>query len=34
MKVEAAELIRFNPAMKDGKAVSLRGNLEFTVNLY
>jgi TonB family protein len=32
--VEAAELIRFNPAMKDGKAVSLRGNLEFTFNLY
>jgi TonB family protein len=30
----AAERIRFNPALKDGQPVSVRGNLEFNFNLY
>jgi TonB family protein len=30
----AAEKIRFQPAIKDGNPVSVRGNLEFTFNLY
>lgn len=32
--VEAAGRIRFTPAMKDGAPVSVRGQLEFTFNLY
>ncbi len=32
--IEAALKIRFNPATKDGVPVSVRGNLEFTFNLY
>jgi TonB family protein len=30
----AAEKIRFQPAQKDGRDVSVRGNLEFSFNLY
>jgi len=30
----AAKKIRFEPAMKDGRPVSVRGNLEFSFNLY
>jgi TonB family protein len=30
----AAEKIRFEPALKDGQPVSVRGNLEFSFNLY
>jgi TonB family protein len=30
----AAEKIRFDPALKDGQPVSVRGNLEFSFNLY
>jgi TonB family protein len=30
----AAEKIRFQPALKDGQPVSVRGNLEFSFNLY
>jgi len=32
--IEAAKKIRFVPAMKDGKLVSVRGNIEFTFNIY
>jgi TonB family protein len=32
--VEAARKIRFTPAMRDGKPVSVIGSLEFTFNLY
>ena len=32
--IEAAQRIRFNPAVKGGVPVSVRGNLEFTFNLY
>jgi TonB family protein len=32
--IEAAQKIRFNPAVKNGAPVSVRGNLEFTFNLY
>ncbi len=32
--IEAALKIRFNPATKDGAPVSVRGNIEFTFNLY
>lgn len=32
--IEAAQRIRFNPAVKAGVPVSVRGNLEFTFNLY
>ncbi len=32
--IEAAQKIRFNPAVKNGSPVSVRGNLEFTFNLY
>jgi TonB family protein len=32
--IEAAKKIRFVPAMKDGKLVSVRGNIEFSFNLY
>jgi len=32
--IEAAKMIRFNPAMKDGQPVSVRGTLEFTFNLF
>jgi TonB family protein len=32
--IEAAQLIRFEPAVKDGQRVSVRGNLEFSFNLY
>jgi TonB family protein len=32
--VEAAKRIKFKPAEKDGKAVDVRGNVEFTFNLY
>jgi TonB family protein len=32
--IEAAKKIRFEPAIKDGKLVSVRGNIEFTFNLY
>jgi TonB family protein len=32
--IEAARKIRFNPAVKDGSPVSVRGSLEFTFNLY
>jgi tetratricopeptide (TPR) repeat protein len=30
----ATQKIKFNPAMKDGKPISVRGNLEFSFNLY
>jgi TonB family protein len=32
--IEAAKRIRFNPAVKAGTPVSVRGTLEFTFNLY
>jgi len=32
--IEAAKKIRFEPAMKDGQPVSVRGKLEFSFNLY
>ena len=32
--IEAARKIRFNPAVKNGAPVSVRGTLEFTFNLY
>jgi len=32
--IEAARRIRFNPAVKNGTPVSVRGTLEFTFNLY
>jgi TonB family protein len=32
--IEAAKKIRFNPAVKAGTPVSVRGSLEFTFNLY
>jgi TonB family protein len=32
--IEAAKRIRFNPAVKAGTPVSVRGSLEFTFNLY
>ena len=32
--IEAAQRIRFNPAVRSGQPVSVRGNLEFTFNLY
>lgn len=32
--IEAARKIRFNPAVKNGTPVSVRGTLEFTFNLY
>jgi TonB family protein len=32
--IEAAQKIRFQPATKDGQPVNVRGNLEFTFNLY
>ncbi len=32
--IEAAQKIRFNPAVRNGAPVSVRGNLEFTFNLY
>lgn len=32
--IEAAQKIRFQPATKNGSPVSVRGNLEFTFNLY
>lgn len=32
--IEAAQRIRFNPAVRSGVPVSVRGNLEFTFNLY
>jgi TonB family protein len=32
--IEAAKKIRFNPAVKNGTPVSVRGTLEFTFNLY
>src|SRR5262245_21503668 len=32
--ISAARAIRFIPAMKDGRYVSVRGNLEFAFNLY
>jgi TonB family protein len=32
--IEAAQRIRFNPATKNGAPVSVRGNLEFSFNLY
>ncbi|HEU0179409.1 MAG TPA: TonB family protein [Blastocatellia bacterium] len=32
--IEAAKRIRFNPAVKNGTPVSVRGSLEFTFNLY
>ncbi|HEU0173840.1 MAG TPA: TonB family protein [Blastocatellia bacterium] len=32
--IEAAKKIRFNPAVKNGAPVSVRGTLEFTFNLY
>jgi outer membrane biosynthesis protein TonB len=31
--IEAAKKIRFNPAVRDGQPVSVRGNLEYTFNL-
>ncbi|HKC89099.1 MAG TPA: M56 family metallopeptidase [Blastocatellia bacterium] len=31
--IEAAKKMRFEPAMKDGRPVSVRGNLEFSFNL-
>ena len=32
--IEAAKKIRFNPAVKNGSPVSVRGQLEFNFNLY
>ncbi|QQS48224.1 MAG: TonB family protein [Acidobacteriota bacterium] len=32
--IEAAQKIRFRPAVRNGSPVSVRGNLEFTFNLY
>jgi TonB family protein len=32
--IEAARKIRFNPAIRNGEPVSVRGSLEFTFNLY
>ena len=32
--IEAAKKIRFNPAVKDGQPVSVRGSIEFSFNLY
>jgi TonB family protein len=32
--IMAAHKIRFQPAMKDGRPISVRGNLEFSFNLY
>ena len=32
--IEAAQKIRFNPAIKNGEPVSVRGSLEYTFNLY
>jgi TonB family protein len=32
--IEAARKIRFNPAIRNGEPVSVRGQLEFTFNLY
>jgi TonB family protein len=32
--IAAARAIRFEPALKDGKPVSVKGNLEFSFNLY
>ncbi|HZF40058.1 MAG TPA: energy transducer TonB [Blastocatellia bacterium] len=32
--IEAARKIRFTPAMRDGKPVSVIGSLEFTFDLY
>jgi TonB family protein len=32
--IEAAQKIRFNPAIKNGVPVSVRGSLEYTFNLY
>lgn len=32
--IESAQKIRFNPAMKDGQPVSVRGNVEFNFTLY
>jgi len=32
--IEAAQKIRFNPAVKNGAPVSVRGSLEFSFNLY
>jgi len=32
--IQAARKLRFNPATRDGKPVSVRGNLEFEFNLY
>jgi hypothetical protein len=32
--IEAAKKIRFNPAVKNGAPVSVRGQLEFSFNLY
>ena len=32
--IEAARKIRFNPAVKNGTPVSVRGQLEFSFNLY
>ena len=31
--IEAVKKIRFKPAMKDGKPISVRGSIEFTFNL-
>jgi TonB family protein len=32
--IEAAKKLRFNPAIRNGAPVSVRGSLEFTFNLY
>jgi TonB family protein len=32
--IAAAQAIRFEPALRDGKPVSVKGNLEFSFNLY
>jgi TonB family protein len=32
--IEAAKRIRFQPAVKNGAPVSVRGQLEFSFNLY
>ncbi|HKE04324.1 MAG TPA: energy transducer TonB [Blastocatellia bacterium] len=32
--ITAAQKIRFNPAIRNGTPVSVRGQLEFTFNLY
>ena len=32
--IDAAKMIRFRPALRDGRPVSVRGNIEFNFTLY